>query len=269
MFLIFPHYCLGRGLMDMATEHTLNNAISVLGLESVRSRFDFDFLGKYFFYMFLQGIVFFGFTLLLQSKFWTYWFSRAEGPKEKENSQEIEDEDVKNERERVLNGDVGEDVMQVKKLFKRYKRKGKQAVDQLTFGVRRAECFGLLGVITLQKFPPILSDQLPNFPGVNGAGKTTTFKMLTGDTEVTTTWWKVFIGFSNVPSQVTAGEATVNGYSILSELDSVRQNLGYCPQFDALDPLLTGREHLRLYARLRGLDEDSVKIGRASCRERV
>ena len=64
---------------------------------------------------------------------------------------------------------------------------------------------------------------------------------------------------SNVPSQVTAGEATVNGYSILTELDSVRQNLGYCPQFDALDPLLTGREHLRLYARLRGLDEDSVK----------
>ena len=35
VFLIFPHYCLGRGLMDMATEHTLNNAISVLGLESV------------------------------------------------------------------------------------------------------------------------------------------------------------------------------------------------------------------------------------------
>ena len=57
-----------------------------------------------------------------------------------------------------------------------------------------------------------------------------------------------------------------------------RQSLGYCPQFDALDPLLTGREHLRrvyyliynqtimlltpalcrLYARLRGLDEASV-----------
>ena len=65
---------------------------------------------------------------------------------------ENEDEDVRNERERVLNGDVGEDVMQVKKLFKRYKRKGKQAVDQLTFGVRRAECFGLLGAIILQKF---------------------------------------------------------------------------------------------------------------------
>ena len=35
------------------------------------------------------------------------------------------------------------------------------AVDKLTVGVPRGECFGLLGV--------------------NGAGKTTTFKMLTGD----------------------------------------------------------------------------------------
>ena len=51
----------------------------------------------------------------------------------------------------------------------------------------------------------------------------------------------------------------MNGYSVLNQLDDVRQNLGYCPQFDALDPLLTGREHLRLYARLRGLDEDSAK----------
>jgi len=150
VFLIFPHYCLGRGLMDMATEHTLNNAISVLGLESNRKRFDFDFLGKYFFYMFLQGIVFFAFTLLLQSKFWTYWFSKAEGPKEKDKQSENEDEDVKNERNRVLKGEIGDDVMQVKNLFKRYKRKGKQAVDQLTFGVHKAECFGLLGAMILQ-----------------------------------------------------------------------------------------------------------------------
>ena len=147
MFLIFPHYCLGRGLMDMATEHTLNNAISVLGLESVRSRFDFDFLGKYFFWMFLQGVVFFSFTLLLQSKFWTYWFSKAGGPKGDE--QEDEDEDVKQERERVILGGVGDDVMQVKNLFKRYSKNAKQAVDQLTFGVKKGECFGLLGASLL------------------------------------------------------------------------------------------------------------------------
>ena len=57
---------------------------------------------------------------------------------------------------------------------------------RLTFGVRKGECFGLLGV--------------------NGAGKTTTFKMLTGDTR---------------PS---AGEALVNGSSALTELQRVRRS---------------------------------------------
>nr|XP_061820635.1 retinal-specific phospholipid-transporting ATPase ABCA4-like [Nerophis lumbriciformis] len=36
--------------------------------------------------------------------------------------------------------------------------------------------------------------------------------------------------------------------------------MGYCPQFDAIDELLTGREHLHLYARLRGVPE--VEISR-------
>ena len=38
----------------------------------------------------------------------------------------------------------------------------------------------------------------------------------------------------------------------------VHQKLGYCPQFDALSSLLTGREHLQLYARLRGVPESDV-----------
>jgi hypothetical protein len=29
-------------------------------------------------------------------------------------------------------------------------------------------------------------------------------------------------------------------------MDNVRQSLGYCPQFDALDPLLTGTVELSL-----------------------
>jgi ABC-type multidrug transport system ATPase subunit len=48
----------------------------------------------------------------------------------------------------------------VRNLTKQYSGADKPAVDQLTFGVKRGECFGLLGV--------------------NGAGKTSTFKMLTG-----------------------------------------------------------------------------------------
>uniref|UniRef100_A0A3Q3DGY5 ATP binding cassette subfamily A member 1 n=1 Tax=Hippocampus comes TaxID=109280 RepID=A0A3Q3DGY5_HIPCM len=60
--------------------------------------------------------------------------------------------------------------------------------------------------------------------GVNGAGKTTTFKMLTGDTVVTR-----------------------------------HRNMGYCPQFDAVNELLTGREHLELYAILRGVAEWGIR----------
>lgn len=40
----------------------------------------------------------------------------------------------------------------------------------------------------------------------------------------------------------------------------VHQNLGYCPQFDAIDELLTGKEHLEFYARLRGVPENEVTM---------
>ena len=46
--------------------------------------------------------------------------------------------------------------------------------------------------------------------------------------------------------------------SILTEILDVHQNMGYCPQFDAIDELLTGREHLYLYARLRGVPESEI-----------
>ena len=64
-------------------------------------------------------------------------------------------------QERVLQGGKNlSDVLLVTDLSKKYSRKGKLAVDHLSFGVKSGECFGLLGV--------------------NGAGKTSTFKMLTG-----------------------------------------------------------------------------------------
>ena len=40
--------------------------------------------------------------------------------------------------------------------------------------------------------------------------------------------------------------------------------MGYCPQFDAIDDLLTGREHLYLYARLRGVPSKEIEKVRNS-----
>ncbi|XP_024119114.2 retinal-specific phospholipid-transporting ATPase ABCA4 [Oryzias melastigma] len=48
--------------------------------------------------------------------------------------------------------------------------------------------------------------------------------------------------------------------SIRTQMSDVHQNMGYCPQFDAINDLLTGREHLELYARLRGVPEHEVAM---------
>uniref|UniRef100_A0AAZ3NUA3 ABC transporter domain-containing protein n=1 Tax=Oncorhynchus tshawytscha TaxID=74940 RepID=A0AAZ3NUA3_ONCTS len=184
--LVFPHFCLGRGLIDMAMNQAVTDVYAHFGEDRAVDPFKWDFVGKNLVFMAIEGCVYFLLTILIEYHF------RGPPPKD-------EDEDVAAERERIYNGGNKSDILQIRDLCK---------------------CFGLLGV--------------------NGAGKTTTFKMLTGDTDV------------------SSGEATVSGYSILSDMLDVHQNMGYCPQFDAIDDLLTGREHLYLYARLRGVPESDI-----------
>jgi len=88
-------------------------------------------------------------------------------------------------------------------------------VQGVSFRVRQGECFGLLGV--------------------NGAGKSTTFKMLTG------------------ASPPTGGNAILGNDHLQGKRSEFLSGLGYCPQTDAQLGLLTGRETLQLYARLRGV----------------
>ncbi|XP_029815109.1 phospholipid-transporting ATPase ABCA1-like, partial [Manacus vitellinus] len=131
-----------------------------------------------------------------------------------------EDRDVARERARVGSSPPQGQLLLLKDLTKVYRRRKAPAVDRLCVAIPPGECFGLLGV--------------------NGAGKTSTFKMLTGDTEV------------------TLGEAWLKGHSVLTDLQSVHQHMGYCPQFDAITDLLTGREHLEFYSRLRGVPEEET-----------
>lgn len=77
--------------------------------------------------------------------------------------------------------------------------------------------------------------------GHNGAGKSTTMHMLTGMVE---------------PS---AGDAVVAGHSLLTGMREIREVIGVCPQHDVLWQELTVLEHLRAYARLRGVDEKEVE----------
>ena len=92
---------------------------------------------------------------------------------------------------------------------------GIRAVDGIHFRVEPGEIYGFLGP--------------------NGAGKSTTVLMLT----------------TLLPP--TSGTARVAGYDIVSEGAQVRESIGAALQEAALDPLLTGREHLRLQTTLHGL----------------
>lgn len=49
-----------------------------------------------------------------------------------------------------------------------------------------------------------------------------------------------------------AGNAMINGLSIKDDMSAIRQDLGVCPQFDILWPEITVKEHLMLYAAIKG-----------------
>lgn len=54
-------------------------------------------------------------------------------------------------------------------------------------------------------------------------------------------------------------------HSVAQEPSAAHRSMGYCPQSDAIFDLLTGREHLELFARLRGVPEAQVAQVNAPC----
>jgi ATP-binding cassette subfamily A (ABC1) protein 3 len=51
-----------------------------------------------------------------------------------------------------------------------------------------------------------------------------------------------------------------SGLSVVGDTQEYQQQLGYCPQFDPLLDKLSGREMLELFARLRGLQDESISV---------
>jgi ABC-2 type transport system ATP-binding protein len=89
------------------------------------------------------------------------------------------------------------------------------------------------------------------FLGPNGAGKTTTVRMLT------------------TLLLPTGGNATVAGHDVVSDARAVRSSIGVALQEAALDPLMTGRELIRLQATLQGIPTAEGKRRADDLLERV
>ncbi|XP_038985168.1 ABC transporter A family member 7-like isoform X2 [Phoenix dactylifera] len=98
----------------------------------------------------------------------------------------------------------------------------KFAVQGLSLALPRGECFGLLGP--------------------NGAGKTTFINMMIG------------------LIAPTSGNAFVRGFNIQNDMDKIYSSMSVCPQNDMLWEMLTGREHLLFYGRLKNLKGSALML---------
>jgi ABC-2 type transport system ATP-binding protein len=110
--------------------------------------------------------------------------------------------------------DSSSPAVEVRGLVREFKG-GIRAVDGLDLAVQPGEIYGFLGP--------------------NGAGKTTSVRILT------------------TLLRPTAGVARVAGHDVVGEADAVRRAIGVALQEAAIDPLMTGRELLRMQGALHGL----------------
>ncbi|KAK3711837.1 hypothetical protein LTR37_009355 [Vermiconidia calcicola] len=98
-----------------------------------------------------------------------------------------------------------------------------KAVDEMNFGILPSEKFALLGP--------------------NGAGKSTLISLIRGD----------------LKPDHGQGEVFIANESLMHSPVAARNQLGVCPQFDAIDAM-TLRENLSFYARARGVPDENHNI---------
>jgi ABC-2 type transport system ATP-binding protein len=120
--------------------------------------------------------------------------------------------------------------VQVRGLVREFKG-GIRAVDGLDLEVAEGEIYGFLGP--------------------NGAGKTTVVRVLT------------------TLLRPTAGSASVAGHDVVQDGDAVRRAIGVALQEAAIDPLMTGRELLRMQGALHGLRTGEARERAVTLLDRV
>lgn len=122
-------------------------------------------------------------------------------------------------------------MIQASGLTRRFK--DNLAVDHISFEVGKGEIFGFLGH--------------------NGAGKTTTIRMLTGQLR---------------PNE---GSAAINGHDIVTGRKNIKPIIGVAFEYQNLYERISGRENLRFFARLHGIDGDRVEelLGRVGLLDRA
>ncbi|KAI3471688.1 hypothetical protein Pfo_028338 [Paulownia fortunei] len=246
-FRLSPGFCFADGLASLAL---LRQGMKKGSGDSV---FDWNVTGASICY--LAGMIYFVLTIGVEvllshkinfetaSNFWMRISERFYAPSSSslepllktDNCDLEEDIDVQTERNRVLSGGVGSAIIYLRNL-----RKSFVSYIFLVSGVSRREAAWFKNCCSFIDFLSTKGECF-GFLGTNGAGKTTTLSMLSGEER---------------PSN---GTAYIFGKDIRSNPKAAHQHIGYCPQFDALLEFVTVREHLDLYARIKGVLESELE----------
>ena len=213
---LFLKQCAGEAAAEYCETQGYTGQQNALSMEDYKV----GGVGKHLLALFVSGLGYFSLLMLVEYlSFDCFGGSGSSSDPRSGAGSADEDDDVAAERQAVQsNANAVDQLVMVNGIQKNFGPK--KAVKGLSFNIGKGQCFGLLGV--------------------NGAGKTTTFKMLTGETKM------------------SSGSVKMLGLDLASNLRAIRHHIGYCPQFGGLVGTMTGREQLTMFARLRGIAEPQV-----------
>ncbi|CAH0591712.1 unnamed protein product [Chrysodeixis includens] len=255
VFLLAPQFALGDGMLEIAKNTIQAQVLSRFGMDTYRDPLHSSLVLPHYLYLVVVGSALLALNLAIEYDCFERLLARFR-PRSPLPS-EPEPAEVSAERARVraartqldpaplrvntigninrgfihTEGKKGSiqrivvpasDVAQCEGLSKLYPALSgpRLALADLTLGIPAGQCTALLGE--------------------NGAGKSTTFSMLTGEL------------------RPTAGKLYLNN-ELVSSTQLCNGLISYCPQSDAIDPLMTVTETLQFYCRLRGItDQDEV-----------
>ena len=136
----------------------------------------------------------------------------------------INTENIESPNSELIHASDNSNAIEVIDLKKVYKDKKSieivNAVDGISFSIKKGEIFGLLGP--------------------NGAGKTTTINILCGLIEQ------------------TEGEAFVGGYDVREDLKNIKKLIGVCPQQAAVYQYLNAKENIEFFGKLHLMDKEEI-----------
>jgi len=217
---LVPSFNFAKGLL-----YTINVEIfAIAAFDPEMTVWSSDIMGIEFAYLVVQSVLYV--ILAMYLDIWStrpsvgrFFMRKRVDPSATNPDNDEVDEDVLEEANRVIRGEANSDIIVLSELKKQYGN-GKIAVNGMTLGIPAGQCFGLLGI--------------------NGAGKTTTMSMLTAE------------------FPPTSGDASLASFSVTNNPEETRRRIGYCPQFDAHFMNMTGREHVELYASIKGIPKDLI-----------